>query len=638
MIQGVRDPGGVAAISRQPPQPVAAKTFRLRASTERRGPGTPLNILAGLAVIAALYVGREIFIPFVVATLLAFVLGPPVRRLRRLGGGRIFSVAVVVACAVALLGSIGFVVGGQLTSLVGQLPDYQRNVQTKLRALKQEGQSDIVTRATNMVETLQAELDGTRDAKPKSSGGNQQPAPPMPVEIHQPPPSAVQVLENLLAPLLKPLGVAALVIVFLIFLLLQREDLRDRLIRLAGSNDIHRTTLALDDAAQRVSRYLLVQLLVNAAFGLQIGIGLMLIGIPNPLLWGLAAWVLRFIPVLGPILASICPIVLGVAVDPGWSMALWAAALFFAVEVVTGNLIEPMLYGHSTGLSPLAYMLSITFWAWLWGPIGLLVSTPLTVCLVVLGRHVPQFETLAVLLGNEEVLAPEETFYQRLLAGDAIEAGAQAESFLANRTLDAFFSDVVLPALALAQADVDRGSLGAADQQRFVEHMLTVIDIASDLAIEDTKEEDQADAPDQQIEGDVPVLCVPGRGPLDMPVAVVIARLLALRDIGTRISVAPSLSAGDVADVAIACQCFVRAPSPAYVRIAHRRLRRHLSPKVPILLAVLCHADVEAREKVETLGAEGAATTLRETIEKLSNAVAALRGDGSASHATDAAE
>ncbi|GIL39698.1 AI-2E family transporter [Roseiterribacter gracilis] len=635
MTLGARDPGGIAAAPNEP-GPASGRGIRVR-PTDRRGYETALSILAGLAIVGALYVGREIFIPFVVATLLAFILGPPVRRLRRAGSGRIFSVAIVVAVAVAVVASLGFVVGGQLTALVGQLPDYQRNVQTKLRALKQEGQSDIVTRATNMVETLQAELDGSRD-QPKKPAPNVPPTtPPLPVEIHQPPPSSLQLLENFVAPLLRPLGVAALVLVFLIFLLLQREDLRDRLIRIAGSHDIHRTTAALDDAARRVSRYLLVQLFVNAAFGLQIGLGLWLIGIPNPLLWGLAAWVLRFIPVLGPILASLCPIVLGVAVDPGWSMALWTMALFFSVEVVTGNLIEPLLYGHSTGLSPLAYMVAITFWAWLWGPIGLLVATPLTVCLVVLGRHVPQFETIAVLLGNEEVLAPEETFYQRLLAGDAIEAGTQAEAFLTNRTLDAFFADVVLPALALAQNDVDRGSLSPPDQQRLVEHMLSVIDLVSDLAVEESNSpEERAAAP--RLEHDVPVLCVPGRGALDMPAAVVVARLLALRDIGTRISSSmSSLATEDLSTVAIACQCFARAPSPAYVRIAHRRLRRGVPPNVPVLLALFGQtSDVE--RSAESNGAEGVATTLRETVEKLATAVAALRGTNLASRADNAAD
>jgi hypothetical protein len=269
-------------------------------------------------------------------------------------------------------------------------------------------------------------------------------------------------------------------------------------------------------------------------------------------------------------------------------------------------------------------MLSITFWAWLWGPIGLLVSTPLTVCLVVLGRHVPQFETLAVLLGNEEVLAPEETFYQRLLAGDPIEASSQADSFLTNRTLDAFFGDVVIPALALAQHDVDRGSLSPPDQQRLVEHMLTVIDLVSDLAVEQSNSaEDRATAP--RLEQDTPVLCVPGRGPLDMPLAVVIGRLLALRDIGSRISPSSPAQAGDdVENVSIACQCFARAPSPAYVRIAHRRLRRALPPNVPIVLALF---GPEAQERgVESIGAEGVTTNLRETIEKLEIAVKALRG------------
>ena len=236
-------------------------------------------------------------------------------------------------------------------------------------------------------------------------------------------------LQTVVGPLVQPLATTGIVIVFVVFMLLQREDLRDRFIRLVGSRDLHRTTQALGDAAERVGRYLLMQLLVNVAYGIPIGIGLWLIGVPNPLLWGMLSVVLRFVPFIGPILAAAFPLALSIAVDPGWTMLLWTAALFIVLEMISGNIVEPWLYGASTGLSSIAILAAAVFWTWLWGPVGLLLSTPLTVCLVVLGRHVPQFGFLNVLLGSEPVLEPAESLYQRLLAGDPDEATERAEEY-----------------------------------------------------------------------------------------------------------------------------------------------------------------------------------------------------------------
>ena len=242
-------------------------------------------------------------------------------------------------------------------------------------------------------------------------------------------------LQTIVGPLIEPLATTGIVIVFVVFMLLQREDLRDRFIRLVGTSDLHRTTQALGDAAERVGRYLLMQLVVNVAYGIPIGIGLWLIGVPNPLLWGMLSIVLRFVPFIGPIIAAAFPLALSIAVDPGWTMLLWTAALFIVLELISGNIVEPWLYGASTGLSSIAILAAAIFWTWLWGPVGLLLSTPLTVCLVVLGRHVQQFGFLNVLLGSEPVLEPAESLYQRLLAGDPDEATERAEEYLKTHSI-----------------------------------------------------------------------------------------------------------------------------------------------------------------------------------------------------------
>ena len=267
----------------------------------------------------------------------------------------------------------------------------------------------------------------------------------------------MQIITTVVGPLVSPLATAGIVIVFVIFMLLKREDLRDRFIRLAGSRDLPRTTQALDDAARRVGRYLLMQLVVNTTYAIPIGIGLWLIGIPNPILWGMLCGLLRFVPYIGPIVAAFFPLALAIAVDPGWTTFLLAGAWFIVVELISNNVVEPWLYGASTGLSPIAIIAAAVFWTWLWGPIGLLLSTPLTVCLVVLGRHVPQLAFLDVILGNEPVLEPPELLYQRLLVGDPNEATERAEEYLREHSL---------AALLRRRCDPGAGHRGAGPRRR----------------------------------------------------------------------------------------------------------------------------------------------------------------------------
>jgi predicted PurR-regulated permease PerM len=345
----------------------------------------------------------------------------------------------VVVLAFALIFAMGSLLASQLTQLANDLPRYQSTISDKIQLFRDTTAGrGTLERASGMLRDLSKELDKPKEVapslgsstviNPRTSGSS--PATPVPVEVRQPDPGALESLKALISPLLHPLATTGIIIIFVIFILLQREDLRNRLIRLAGSHDLQRTTAALDDAASRLSRLFLIQLLLNGAFGIIIGTGLWLIGVPSAILWGILAAVLRFVPYIGAAIAAAFPLALALAVDPTWSMLLWTLALFLVVEPIVGHFIEPMVYGHSTGLSPVAVVASATFWTSLWGPIGLVLATPLTVCLVVLGRHVERLEFLDVMFGDRPALSPPEIFYQRMLAGDPTEASDKAEEFL----------------------------------------------------------------------------------------------------------------------------------------------------------------------------------------------------------------
>ncbi|RVC77344.1 AI-2E family transporter, partial [Mesorhizobium sp. M4A.F.Ca.ET.022.05.2.1] len=428
--------------------------------------GHPRTVLPTVATVvttvAALYFGREVFLPIAVALLLTFAIAPVVASLKRAGVPRLPAVVASVLGAFAALALFSFVVATQVSDLAQNIPVYQINILTKIRALKESGLGGgIIARLSGVIERVGQEIERQEPQLPSAAETPKRD--PIPVEIvaHEKP---LQVLQNLIAPLLSPLASAGLVIVVVIFMLMEREDLRDRFIRLVGYGDLHRTTQALQDAGKRVGQYLLMQLVVNIVYAVPITIGLWVLGIPNALLWGMLALALRFVPYIGPIIGALLPLFLALAVAPGWALLLWTAALFIVMELITGNVIEPWLYGSRTGLSPLAIIVAAIFWTWLWGPLGLVLSTPLTVCLVVLGRHVPQFEFLDVLFGNEPVLEPHARLYQRLLAGDPDEATDHAEEYLEDKYLFEFYDKVAIPALLLGEHDRMRGVLD--DEQR----------------------------------------------------------------------------------------------------------------------------------------------------------------------------
>ena len=518
-----------------------------------------LSILAVLAVIAALYFAKAILVPLAIATLLTFVLAPPVRLLRNLGLGRILSVAVVVLGAFLVIFGIGSFLGQQVTDLAKQLPQYQYVIQSKVQSLSAATSGNVLERLSGLLDRLNRQL-----ASPQAPASNQAPqagsspaAPPTPVEIVQPPPSALDFIGKLMSPLLDPLATLGLVVIFVIFFLLERRNLRDRIIRIAGSHDLRRTTEALDDAAQRLSRYFLAQTALNALFGVIVAVGLAVIGVPNPMLWGVLSMVLRFVPYIGAIISAAFPTALAIAVGPDWSMALWTIGLFVVIEPVIGQVLEPLLYGHSTGLSPVAVVLAATFWTWLWGPIGLLLSTPVTVCLAVLGRHIEWLEFVEVLIGREAPLSPPQRFYQRALAQDIDEVTDQAEEILRKAPLIEYYDGVVLPGLVLAQIDFARGQLDRKDIEAINQVLEELVDELSDH--EDDAAAEAGDAASEQADAEgshadtsereppeeLPecgVACLWGRGPFDKALASILAQLLARHGLEPEVGLAAETS------------------------------------------------------------------------------------------------
>jgi predicted PurR-regulated permease PerM len=393
---------------------------------------TLINLAVAALIIAGLYLGREIFVPLALAVLLSVVLAPFVVWMQSWGIPRTISVLVVVFIGFSIIFSLGGLMVSQASRLAEDLPKYQQTLRDKIESLRGiAGGSGTLDRASKVLTDLKTELQNSESSRPRSAGDplRQPTDKPITVEVKQPDPGALTTLVAIITPLLSPLTTTGIVIIFVVFMLMQRQDLRNRFVKLAGSQDIQRTTAALDEAGERLSKLFLTQIAFNAAFGLAIGVGPEIIGIPSAPLWGLIATILRFVPYIGAPISAIIPLILAAAVGSGWEMLLFTAALFGILELLAGQVIEPLVYGHSTGLSPVAIVVSASFWTWLWGPVGLVLATPLTICLVVVGRHVDRLQFLDIMLGDQPALTPPQLVYQRMLAGDPIEAAEQARSF-----------------------------------------------------------------------------------------------------------------------------------------------------------------------------------------------------------------
>lgn len=606
--------------------------------------------ILGALIVGVLYVGREVFVPIALAMLLSFVLAPLVRVLQDWRLPRLFSVISVVVLAFLVIFGIGGVIATQVAELADELPRYESNMRAKITSLRGTTTTNMTLgRAADVLQDLGKELNKPKDAPPASivfppPTSKEQEIRPIPVEVRQPPPTILESISALIAPLLNPLMTTGVVIIFVIFTLLQREDLRNRLIKLAGSHDLQKTTAALDDAGRRLGRLFLSQLALNASLGLAVGLVLWIIGIPSAVLWGILTGILRFVPYIGTFVSAVFPLALAMAVDPGWTLLIWTAATFFILEPIAAHMIEPHLYGRSTGLSPIAVVMSATFWTALWGPIGLVLATPLTICLVVIGRHVDSLQFLDIMFGNRPALSPPEIFYLRMLAGDPAEAVDKAEEFLKERPLASYYDEVALKGLKLAQNDIDRKALDtphlekinlavAELVQEFEDHQDqrpappieptqdaeagAAVDAASIDASLDLPTLDRLDlAPNWR--GETPVLCVAGRTELDRAAATMLAQLLSKHGLRARVEGVVALSAAnvirmDTTGVAIACVSVLDSSSPAHMRYTIRRLRRKLPEAKIIAGCWLTEGDTVAL--ATTVKADAITTTLRDTVK-----------------------
>ena len=427
-------------------------------------------VAAGMAVVAALYLARGVLVPLTLAVLLSFLLSPVCDWLERRRLARVPAVLLTAFLGFALLGIAAWTATVQMTALAPKMPEYQVNLQVKLRAIN-DYFITALRKATRSTDDFGQNLPEAQQAKAPEGTDDR----PYAVRVLSSPLSPLQILGQTFGTLVEILGLVGIVVILVVFFLVRREDLRDRFIWLAGKSQATVTTKMLEDAATRVSRYLAMLFLINAGFGIAVGFGLFLIGVPNAVLWGILAASLRFVPYIGTWIAAAAPIGLSMAISTGWLAPILTLALFVVLELVCGNILEPWLYGKGTGVSGVAVLVAAVFWTWLWGIAGLLLATPLTVCLLVIGKHVPQLSFLHIMLGNEPVFEPKRRVYQRLLAGDQEEASESVDDYLEQRPLVEVYDTLLIPALALAETDWHHGELDEARHKFILQSLKELI-------------------------------------------------------------------------------------------------------------------------------------------------------------------
>jgi predicted PurR-regulated permease PerM len=580
--------------------------------------------------IAALYFAREIFIPFAFALILTFLLTPVAALLQRRRIGRVASVLATVLLAVAVAGGIGWIIASQLVDVANELPQYRQNIHSKIAAFHSPATGQLGLAATSVQEIAQ-ELTGPGEPSaaltpqgPAQARPKAPPAPPspVPVRIVPTPASGWTELRDLGMPFLAPLGRAGFVLIFTVFMLFKREDLRNRLLRLCGLGQLNLMTQALDDASGRVSRYLLMQVLVNAGFGTLFGVGLYLIGVPNPALWGVVAGILRIVPYVGTPVAAVMPIALSLAVFDGWLRPLCVFLLVAGLELIIANFVEPWLYGAQVGISSLALLVSAVFWTVLWGPAGLLLSTPLTVCLVVLGRYVPQLSFLQVLLGDEPALAAEAQVYQRLLAMDQVEAHTIVGGLLKGRPLVDLYDSVLIPALSLAEQDRHKGAIDTVREEFLFLSINEMVVEFSEYQLEDRSSQGAAARLNARI------LCLPAYDRADEVTAAMLAQLLEQKGFPTLslpvVGSSPDewLALLDAGGSDIVCISAL----PPYAFAPARAMFKQIRARYPELKIVVCiwgfNGDtLKAMARFERVQPDRFSTSLAEAVEHVQELV-----------------
>jgi predicted PurR-regulated permease PerM len=579
--------------------------------------------LMSLAVLcAALYWGQAVLVPLVLAALLTFLLSPLVTRLDRLRVPRVVGVLLVMTFVGGIIGGVGYVVAGQLRSFAAELPMHRQNIRAKLREAVAFTRGGAIENVQDTIEEISDVVEEGAEP-PASARERRRDEQPLRVAIEQSPP----LLGNAqwLGPLFGAVGTIGLTLLLAIFMLIKREDLRDRLVSLTGRPSLVVATKAFTDAGERISRYLVMQFIVNASMGVAVGVGLYFIGVPYAALWGLAAGVLRYIPYVGPWIAALLPITVSLVTTPGWQQVAVVVALFVVLELLSNNVMEPLLYGHSVGLSELAVIVAAIFWTWLWGPVGLVIATPITACLVVLATHVPALGAIGRLLGERPALKPHETVYQRLLARDVDEADAIVMRFVDEQSLDEALQ-VVLDALLALKRDLQAGRVTAEDGELVLSGIRDVLD-----ELDATKR-----PPGDESAPRHPVLLMgaPGRDPLDAVVLELVRVLLrgepvTLEVLSTDLMVGEAFTAIEAKAPAAVVVPSLPPAGLAPARQLCMRLRARM-PALPLVAARLGDPESELGDRaamLETAGCAEVATSLaalKSTLGRIARA--ALRG------------
>jgi predicted PurR-regulated permease PerM len=585
--------------------------------------------VVGGAVVVALYWAQTIFIPLALAVYLAFLLSPVVRALERLHLGRILSVFLAVGLMALVLGSIGWIVSLQITGLIKELPKFTDQFKAKIDSVRSSGRGSpwgaIEKTAQDINETLNPKPkteekgaeDGDADAIPAASQA------PRPVAVQPEGPIWITRLPSFLSSLAEFMGGLALTMVLVLFMLLKREDLRNRLLWLLGHGSLTVTTKALDDAGQRISRFLITQAIVNCVFGVTLGVGLFLIGVEYAFLWGFLAALLRYLPYVGTWIAAIMPITLSLGMFDGWLQPVLVIGLFVVIELVCSNVVEPRFFGRSMGVSEVALLVAAAFWAFLWGPIGLFLSNPLTVCLVVLGKYVPQLKFFNVLLGDEPPLELDVSFYQRLLARDQDEATQLVQTQVRGASRDQVYDRLLVPALAYLKRDREREELSEADEQFILQAIREIMDDLGEGRPPGNVDEPRSDAKPAALMAKVHVLACPARDDADQLALEMLRQLLHREKWDVQICGVELLSAELVAQAeetqaAVICIASVPPGGLAHCRYLCKRFRS----RVPDARIVVGRWGLKSnlgpnRDQLREAGADQVDATLLETRKNL---------------------
>jgi predicted PurR-regulated permease PerM len=567
-------------------------------------------------VVAALYFAKFILIPVVLAILLSFVLAPAVSALQRLHVWRVPASLVVVVLACALVAGVGYALLAQATDLAQELPKHKQQILEKIRELRDTSQAPWLDKLSDTVNDITKEVQGT----PAGTGA---PREPLPVKLES---SPLIFLPSVFGSALEMLVSVGFVVVLVTFMLIQREDLRNRLIRLWGKGSLTRMTKAYDDAAQRISRFLLVQLFVNASFGVAVTAGLLLIGVPYAPLWGVLGALLRYVPYIGAWLAALLPLAASFIFLDGWTQPLLVLGLYAALELTLSNAIEPWLYGHSIGVSAVALLVATAFWTWLWGPIGLILATPLTACLAVLGRYIPTLEFLRILLGDQPALEPHVTYYQRLLARDQDEAADLVEEYLKKYPAPEACDRILLPALVMTKHSREHGSFSAEDERFILSGTREILDefIAPSQQVRRIASGQALPPTDGEREGkQALVFGYPAQDAVDETALVILGALLDPARCRLEVLSTELLSGELIAKIerehpALVCVAVLPPRGLTHTRYLCKRLRNQF-PELKIVVGCLGleHNADQTRQRLIAAGAQSVGTTFEETAAQI---------------------